>query len=237
MAEPSDVTPVPRPLNARQLRFCREYVYSGIVGEAYRRAYNTSGTPGSIAAMASELLADMRIRSEIERLQEIERRRLSLDAEDFLNEIASIAKFDPDDVFMGTDADADADEPGAEAKPKRRGVPVPRPWDEIPPHARKCIASIETRTKTSKRGVVTTTVRYKFHDKLRALDKIAKHLGLNSDGGLQKVHDYFAAVLAAYQQAAAADPARRNLQVASAEDPPGNGRGLEVGGDSEGAEV
>ena len=87
-----------------------------------------------------------------------QRRRTRVDADRVLRELAAVAFSDIGDLF-----DADGQ---------------PLPTHLIDPIARLAIESLTVARTVSATGAVTETFRVKFWDKGKALDLLARHLGL-----------------------------------------------------------
>ena len=163
--------PPPQPLTEQQLRFCEEYAARPNACQAYRRAfgpvaYNTARTEGP------RLLANPAIAAEVEAAREHYRTAVRVDAERVLREVAAVAFADPADLY--------------EPDPSNQGLPTPRPWGDVPPAARKAVASVRVKRKKLKAvGEAAWEIEeleYRTHSKLDALDKLCRHLGLLKDG-------------------------------------------------------
>jgi phage terminase small subunit len=100
-------------VNAKQERFCKEFVIDHIATRAAARA-------GYSAAGAHRLLHTVSVRARIAELERAQKVRLEVDADRVLQELLHIAMHDPKEMF---------DEDG-------RQLPVP----EMPEAARRCIA-------------------------------------------------------------------------------------------------
>ncbi len=156
-------------LTPRQERFLGEYLTDLNGTAAYRRAfpacsYNTARTE------AARLLANPCIRSELAAARRDVKRLTQATAERVIQEIAAIAFADVFDLFDHTPD----------------GLAL-RSFRDVPPEARRAIASLKvkrvvTRTRTTDGGeTVTETVdviQVRLAQKLAALDKLARHLGL-----------------------------------------------------------
>ncbi|WP_284151982.1 terminase small subunit [Desulfofustis limnaeus] len=142
-------------------KFAHKYVETGNASEAYRFAYNTERMkPGSVNRMASELLKDLYVTSTVEKLRKRMMAKIDLSAEMVLTECTRIAFFDPRKLFN-------------EDKSLRDLA-------ELNSQEASAIASIdifEVRGKGDREGT-TFVKRIRFNDKLKALDVLAKHLGL-----------------------------------------------------------
>lgn len=54
----------------------------------------------------------------------------------------------------------------------------PLPPSELPADIARAVASVECKEKTAKTGAVTRTWKYSFWSKEKALERLARHLGL-----------------------------------------------------------
>ena len=129
--------------------FCEAYVaYLNGAKAAISAGYSQK----TARVKASQLLTIVNIQRRIDELFAEKRKRLQIDTDQVLTDLAAVAFLDPGDVMSWDD----------------NGIYL-RPMVEISDAARLAVAKIVIN-KNSKQ--VT------FHDKPRALDAIAKHLGL-----------------------------------------------------------
>jgi phage terminase small subunit len=142
-------------LTEKQKRFCRELVISGKKCHSYTVAF-----PGTKATTAyvecRRLLKSPLIQAEIRALQDDMRQRASIKGANVVKELAKIAFSDIGDIIDMSDPEN----------------PRVKPADQIPAEARHCIQEIH-RTQHG--------VKIKLADKITALDKIARHLGIYKD--------------------------------------------------------
>lgn len=156
------------PLTESELKFCSEYAIDHNGTRAYRLAFPTRSYE-TAKVNASKLLTKPNVKKEIAALEAEHLRATGITARRVLRELAAIAFADIGDVWGG----------GPD------GIPQPRAWDKVPPLARRTIANVKVkrRKQVGQDGEwIVEELDYKFHDKLTALDKLAKHLGLTSDG-------------------------------------------------------
>lgn len=143
-------------LTARQLDFVAEYLIDLNATAAYRRAFQKCGYRAA-RVEASRLLASPNIQREIAAVRRAQMKRTRVTADNVVKELARVAHSDIGNCF-----DLSADE-----------------WKLLPPRripfaARKAIRAFEvTRTADG-----TETIRVVLYDKVAALDKLARHLGL-----------------------------------------------------------
>jgi len=150
-----------RRLTERQRSFAREYLVDLNGTQAVLRAgYHCSAETAAVTAY--RLLRDPQIAALVANANAIRARKTELTAERVLAEIVRIAFSDLGEVFTAEGA--------------------LRPIGEIPEDARRALASVETverQVEADDGPVVRSVVRkVKLHDKLRALELAAKHLGL-----------------------------------------------------------
>lgn len=143
-------------LTAKQKTFCHEYLVDLSATKAAIRAGYSPDTAGSIG---SENLTKPEIKIYIEALMRERSRRTDITADRVLNELAKIAFSDPRAIF--------------EWSPD--GVRL-RDSKDLTDDQAACVSEV-SETQSEK----TATVKVKLHDKLGALDKIARHLGMYSD--------------------------------------------------------
>jgi phage terminase small subunit len=145
-------------LSTPQRRFVDEYLSHANGTRAYRAAY-----PGATYAAARTAAARLRkvpaVAAELKAGRAAQRQRTRLDADRLLRELAAVAFSDIGDLF-------DAD-----------GHPLPPHL--IDPVSRSAVASLTVTRTVSASGEVTETFRVRFWDKLRALELLARHLGLS----------------------------------------------------------
>jgi phage terminase small subunit len=144
-------------LTPKQQAFVRAYLETGNACEAYRRAYDADRMkPGTVEKRAAELLrhGGIKGRLEVEQTKVAERHNITVDR--IIGEYAAIAFADAGDFF--------------DWGPK--GVTV-RDKSELTPLQRRVVAEA-SQTVTESGG----TIRVKLHDKLTALERLGKHLGM-----------------------------------------------------------
>lgn len=165
-------------LNANQKRFVAEYAADGNGTQAYFRAYGRvtqKGKPRTYTGArdaAAKLLANPYIQAELAAAHEEWAKRIGVSKRRVLSEVAALAFSDPDDVY--------------EPDPDNGGLPQPKAWRDIPPAARKAIASVKIKRKRLKSDTDETAweveeLEYRFHSKTDALEKLCKKLGFYTD--------------------------------------------------------
>lgn len=153
-------------LTDRQQAFVDEYLKDLNATAAYKRAgYKAQGRAAE--NNASRLLGNAGVKAAIEAAQAERAQRVKVEGDDVLRELLRVALSDIGQVldFSGTD-------------------PHLRPCRDIPEAARRAIAAVKVRRYTEGRGDDAREVEvteFKLWDKLAALDKLAKHLGLLKD--------------------------------------------------------
>lgn len=171
------------PLTEKELRFCREYAASPNGTQAYLRAFGKKVTYGSANELARRLLQKVAVKAEIAAARKEYLKQVRLDATRVLQGLIEIAFFDPDDCFESDESNG--------------GLPRPRPWEEITAATRRAIKSVKVKRRKLKGdkddtvSVEIEEIEYKFHDKLAALDKLCKHLGLTKEGaGIESLVEF-----------------------------------------------
>lgn len=153
------------PLTPQEQRFVDEYLVDFKGGSAYRRV-NPYVTEGSARSLAAALLTRLNIKNAVK----MGRRRLRRDAHvhalTVILELSRLAFSDIGDILTINDD----------------GTVTLRPGSQIPPEARRAIKSIEVKEPvtvgTGKSQKMYTPVKIVLYDKLAALEKLARHLGL-----------------------------------------------------------
>jgi len=172
-------------LTANQKRFVAEYAVDRIAVQAYFRAFGRNTSKGkrrayfAAAEQARRLLEKPEIQAELEAAATVHRRHCRTDANRINRELAAIAFADPDDLY--------------EPDPQNHGLPAPRPWRDIPPHARRAVQSVKIKRRrlvSKERDADGKPVleaweveelEYRLYPKTDALDKLCRRLGLYKD--------------------------------------------------------
>lgn len=146
--------PPPLPdLTPKQEAFAFAYLETGNASEAYRRAYDAeSMSTEAVHVEASRLLDHPRVALRIDGLKDAQRRRHALTIDRVLAEYAKIAFADAELMSRVTSQAALAD---------------------LTPDERAAVAEV-SETTTEHGG----SIRVKLHNKLDALEKIGRHLGV-----------------------------------------------------------
>ncbi len=140
-------------LSPRHHQFIEEYIVTGNATQSYRTVYGKDVPYGTAATQASKLLKIPHIQAEVRAAQLDLRKRCRVRAERVIRELAKIAFSDIGDVL-------DLSDPEMPRLKNRR---------DIPAEARHAIQEI-SRTRFG--------VKVKLADKIQALDKLARHLGV-----------------------------------------------------------
>lgn len=158
-------------LSAKELQFIDEYLANGGNGtQAYRQVYPRAGY-NTARNGAKDILAKPYIQEALKTARIDFNRAHRVKHQRILNELLKIATSDIGQVFEFT-----------------KEGPVFRPGHQIPPSARQAIASIEvvpivtiaakTKGKRPANSIKQFKVKVRFHDKIQALDRLSRHLGL-----------------------------------------------------------
>jgi phage terminase small subunit len=155
-------------LTIRQEKFAREYVLTGNASEAYRRAYPKSlkWKDSAVYSQSSTLLSSSKVSERVAELAEKSIKRFEINADNVLQEIASIAFADIKNVF---------DNQG-------RLIPI----HSLTPGVSKSIASVKIKTLLAPGSDpvdVEHITEIKFWDKGANLERLGKHLKLFNEVG------------------------------------------------------
>lgn len=160
-------------LTPKQKRFVEEYVAAdGNATQAYFRAFGRytaqkkRRTYKGAQVEAGKLLSKPFIQAEIKASQDEYVRRTRISKARVVRQVAELAFFDPADLY----------DEGPE------GAPTPKPWGDVPPAARRAIASVKIKRKRLRDEHDSTEweveeLEYKFAPKSAELDKLCKKLG------------------------------------------------------------
>ena len=147
-------------LTEQELRFVVEYVSDGNATRAYRAAFDCTGrSTGAVMVAASRLVRKCKVREEIRAQHAEARKRLRVTPMRLQRELAAIAFADIGDVLDLSNSE--------------EGIRL-RSFQDIPPNARKALESVTMKVN----GDDSHIIAVKLRDKLGALDKLAKLLGL-----------------------------------------------------------
>jgi phage terminase small subunit len=158
------------PLSARQERFCTTYFETGNAVEAYRSAYGTQAQRSTVGPKAYRLLAEPKVRNRVQELRDQAAEDAVVSVAAILQELKRVALFDPRSIVGDN------------------GVLLP--IDQMPSDAAAAIASIEVEERYEGEGPgrkwIGRTSKLRFWNKVDALDKAMKHLGLYRQDNRQK---------------------------------------------------
>lgn len=165
-----------KPLTDKQRRFIDEYCIDQNATEAYKRAGYQAGSDNAAAVAASRLLANPRIRAEVDaRLAELAK-KARITAEEAWRELGHIARSDIGDILDMT---------GVEPRLK--------PANQIPESARRAIKSVKVKRYMEGSGDDAREVElieFTFWDKpgqigvaLRALGELKEKVEHSGPGG------------------------------------------------------
>lgn len=163
----------PKALSDAERRFVEEYLIDRNGVRSYRVAYGETQSYSAAANAAWKLLRKSHIRAEIDAADAALRRRCRVSADRVVREIAAVAFAD-----IGDHLDYAAD-----------GLPQMKPGRAVSATARKSLKKIKIKKRRIRSkdndadGIIEEVeeAEIELHDKLAALDKLAKHLGLFKD--------------------------------------------------------
>lgn len=142
-----------RPLTDKQQRFVEEYLVDLNATQAAIRAGYSTKTADDIG---HQLLHHCRVSEEIARAKAERSRRTGVSQDRVIEELAKIAFLKPEDAINFDSATV---------------------RDDAPPEVLACIAGCKVKTMVGENGDMTER-EVKLCDKLKALDMLAKHLGM-----------------------------------------------------------
>jgi phage terminase small subunit len=145
------------PLTPAEEAFVAEYLANGChAARAYMALHPRVGA-ASARTLAARMLAKVNVRAAVRRGQRRLARRSGVHARRVLDEFGHVAFADIGQVL---------DLKTFTIRP------------HLPPEVRRAVAVLEQVTTTTRRGVTRTTIQVRMHDKLAALDRLCRHLGL-----------------------------------------------------------
>ncbi|MCK5605238.1 terminase small subunit [Candidatus Pacearchaeota archaeon] len=147
-----------RKLTEKEKMFAKEYLVTNSGAASARKAGYSAKAAKEIACV---VLKRPHVKEYIDELNEARSKRLEINADRVLKELAKIAFVDPTNVF-------DVDEEG--------NLTFRGKLSDLSPEERACISEV-TQNVTENGG----STRVKLYDKLSALEKIGKHLKLFTD--------------------------------------------------------
>ena len=201
---PMRTNPEDEPLTPAEERFVELYLVSLRAAQAYREAFPATSAAASYAN-ASRLMRKPKVRAAIRAARRAQARRTAVRADAVLRELARVAFADILDVYN--------------ARTERLRHPRHVPFD-----ARKAIASMKvlrTRRDVTRNGKTITTITeeviaIRLWDKLEALAKLARHLGLDTEvPPLEVLFEVLPSALAASLREALAAERRRTPRLNS----------------------
>lgn len=157
-----------KPLNPNQLRFVEEYLcdQSSATAAAIRAGYSIK----SAKSIAKELMKDERIKDAIEVGQANLRKKIGVTAERIIQELAMIAYAKPGDTIKLTgDGDYEAN----------IDTPIRKEQETGGSPSEVLVSTVVDKKGNKSKAVTIKTV--KLSDKIAALEKLGKFLGLFKD--------------------------------------------------------
>lgn len=152
-------------LTDKERQFVDEYLIDRNKVQAYRRAFGAGKSYQSDCVKASQLFRKPKVRAELKAAQSDAQRRTQIRADKVLKTLAGVAWADPLELF------------------DNRGNP--RPMRKVPYQLRQAIQTVKvSKEQTRREGTKTTkssVIEFKLNDRMAALDKLMKHLGLTQE--------------------------------------------------------
>jgi len=159
------------PLTPAEQVFVEQYLVDLNGTRAYRVAF-PGAAYGSARALASKLVAKVNVAAEIRAARAAQQRRTQITADKALRELARVAFSDLIDLFDGEGRLRSAREMPLDARRAAASVKVSR--ERV---ARRVTRRGKTTTTTTVRECV---IEVKFWDKVAALERLFRHLGLET---------------------------------------------------------
>jgi phage terminase small subunit len=145
-------------MNAKQARFCAEYLVDLNANQAAIRA---GYAPKSAHVNGPRLLKRADVQARLQELRARREERLEVRADDVVRELFRLAMCDIGKAF---DADGNL-----------------LPLHQMPEDVRRAIAGVEVSTRFTDDGQVATVTKVKWWDKTRGLEMLGKHLKMFVD--------------------------------------------------------
>lgn len=167
----------PKALNHQQLTFCELYVANG--GNATEAARGAQYSERGAARQGSQLLKNALVEAKIAELRAAAAQRAEVEADRVVEEWENVALADIRDVVVVENVEVALESPlsgepllGKGGKPLTKVETLVRlkPTDEWPDNAARAVAEVSQSN--------TGAVKIKMHNKLGALDSLAKYLGI-----------------------------------------------------------
>ncbi len=146
-------------LTARQARFVQEYL---VDLNAKQAAIRAGYSPRSAETNGNRMLRNAQVAAAVRVAKAERERRTEITSDRVLRELARVAFFDPRKLF------------GADGQPL--------PIAELDDDAAAVVAGLEVSVAHNDDGTVTRVAKIKLADKLAALEKLGRHLGLFEKG-------------------------------------------------------
>jgi phage terminase small subunit len=160
-------------LTPKQTAFIHAYLETGNASEAYRKAYDASAmSAGSLRKEAGRLLEHLRIAPVVAAEREKLAAQHGVSAEMVIRELRRIATADIRKIVEWSGREVREEQKNGKVVVRGANDVLLRGSDEIDADTAAAIAEV-VQTKDG--------LRIKFHDKVAALDKLARHLGLMDD--------------------------------------------------------
>ncbi|MGL4107253.1 terminase small subunit [Clostridium sp. LP20] len=152
-------------LNPRQQRFCREYVKDLNATRSYKKVYGCAYSTANVEG--SKSLANPSIKAYVNQLLEEREKRTNITADRVLEELAKIGFANVGDVVR-----IESDDPVEEGNPRRNQRVTIHDTEDLSENELAAISEI----KNTRDGITI-----KMHDKTKALENLARHLGMFND--------------------------------------------------------
>ena len=150
-------------LSPKQKRFCQEYMKDLNGTQAAIRAGYSKKTAKEIAA---QNLSKLNIQEFIQKLQDKIKERNNITVDKLISELVNIYDINPADIYD-----------------KKGNL---KPIQDLPENITRAIREIEVVERYSGKSIQIQTRKIKFHNKLEAIEKLARHIGFYEKDNEQK---------------------------------------------------
>ena len=149
--------------NPKNEMFCQEYIKDMNAARAYASVYKTKPTCANSSSRTIMKSKTNGVRARIQELQDARKERCQIDGDAVLREINNIAMSNIADLieWNGTEA-------------------FVKDFDKLPREITACIESMETQQITEG-DLPKLITKIKFHNKIKSLDMLMRHLGKYND--------------------------------------------------------
>jgi len=162
---------IEKELTPKQMIFCKEYL---IDMNATRAIIEAGYSKKSADTQGSRMLRNVKVKTYIDEMMKKRAERLDITADNVLKEISHTAFFDIRKIFDNN---------------------VIKETDQLDDNTAKALGSIKVRREKQGNGNYDEVIEVKSNDKLKALDMLARHLGLYATDNEQTKPEHTAPII------------------------------------------